>query len=293
MIRSMTGYGTASLELAGGTIRAEARSVNSRHLKLVLRGPARVEAWEPEIRAALADAVRRGRLDVWITVEDGPQTSAWEVDHDRVSAYVATLRELADRHDLPGEIDLALISQTSGLLREAEDGPGADLILDEVLAVARSAVDGLVEMREAEGRRLDVDLRERIAALRHGLAGVEELAPERLTRERDRLRAAVTELTAGAEFDQDRIAREIALIADRWDLGEEIVRARAHLDAFDEYLAAPSEEPVGKRLSFLVQELHREINTTGAKANDIRISRQVVEMKNEIEKLREQVENVE
>ena len=116
---------------------------------------------------------------------------------------------------------------------------------------------------------------------------------ERYEAERDRLREAVRELAAGPTVDEDRLAREIALIADRWDLGEEMVRIIAHLDAFEEYLAATPGEPVGKRLAFLVQELQREINTLGAKANDTGISRHVVEMKNQLEKLREQVENVE
>jgi TRAP-type C4-dicarboxylate transport system permease small subunit len=129
--------------------------------------------------------------------------------------------------------------------------------------------------------------------LRSAVEEVARRAPERLARERERLRAAVAELVEGSALDEDRLAREIALIADRWDIGEELVRTRSHLEAFEEYLEAPPDEAVGKRLAFLVQELQREVNTMGAKANDTAITRHVVEMKNEVERLREQVENVE
>jgi uncharacterized protein (TIGR00255 family) len=170
----------------------------------------------------------------------------------------------------------------------------ADLV--EVAAVERAvqaAVEQVVRMREAEGGRIAEDFRARLEAIGERLDVVAARAPERLERERERLGAAVAELTANTEFDDDRIAREIALLADRWDLGEELMRARAHLEAFEDLLGAPDDEPVGKRLGFLGQELLREINTIGSKANDATIQHEVVAMKNEVETLREQIENVE
>jgi uncharacterized protein (TIGR00255 family) len=148
-------------------------------------------------------------------------------------------------------------------------------------------------MREAEGQRLRDDMEGRLASLEQQLTRVIARAPERLVRERDRLRAAIRELTEQAELDEDRLAREVAYMAERWDLNEEIVRFRSHLDAFREGLAQDGAEAVGKRLSFLVQEMHREVNTMAAKANDAEITRATVIMKEEIERLREQIENVE
>jgi uncharacterized protein (TIGR00255 family) len=148
-------------------------------------------------------------------------------------------------------------------------------------------------MREKEGERLSEDLVDRLASIDVRLREIEQLSPLRLDRERERLRAAVADLTERLDLDEDRLAREIAILADKWDLGEELVRARAHLRAFEDLLAAPGAEPVGKRLGFLSQELLREINTIGSKANDSGIQHGVVEMKNELETMREQIENVE
>ena len=142
-------------------------------------------------------------------------------------------------------------------------------------------------------KRLAAELRERLRALASRLDAVEDLAPVRLETERERLRRSVAELAGGVEIDDDRLAREIAVLADRWDIREEIVRARAHIEAFSDLLELPDEEPVGKRLGFLSQELLREINTIGSKGNDSGIAHHIVEAKNELESMREQIENVE
>jgi uncharacterized protein (TIGR00255 family) len=148
-------------------------------------------------------------------------------------------------------------------------------------------------MREDEGRRLAADLDGRISAIEAALDAIAELAPSRLSAERDRLREAVGELAGGVAVSEDRLAQEIAYLAERWDINEELVRFRSHNELFRELMAANPEEPVGKRLSFLVQEMHREANTIGSKANHAGIAHRVVAIKEEVERLREQVENVE
>jgi uncharacterized protein (TIGR00255 family) len=219
--------------------------------------------------------------------------SAIRLDVSRVEAYLAALREVKERFGLPGEVDMSLVGRCERLL--VESPPDASELVDEetLLATVSEAVAELVEMRRREGERLADDLRKRLAAIARHVEKVERLAPERLRTERERLRRSVRELAETVDVDADRIAREIAILADRWDISEEIVRARAHLEAFGDLLDRPDEEPVGKRLGFLAQELLREINTLGAKANDAAISRHVVEAKNELESLREQIENVE
>ncbi len=294
MIRSMTGFGSATEALDGVTLAVTARGVNSRGLKVVVKGPPGSEEWEPALRELVGARVSRGRIDLTLAVqEDTAARAARELDEERVRELLAGLERVQAEFGVSGRVDLATLSRFGPIFREASPVSAAEIGYEPVARAAGAALDGLIEMRSREGERLEEDLRERLGGLRDGLAAIEALAPERLERERERLRASVAQLSERVEVDDDRIAREIALLADRWDIGEELVRTAAHIAAFEEYLEAPADEPVGKRLGFLVQELQREVNTLGAKANDTRISRRVVEMRNEIEKLREQVENVE
>jgi len=299
MIRSMTGFGSASTTAAGVTLGLELRSVNSRHLKLHFRMPPGTERWEEFLRDAISAHVRRGHVDVALRI--GPSTEeggsgpgqGFRLDEARVQAYVEGLRELKERWDLPGEVDIGLIGRCERLLVEATTDPLEVVPLEAVKTIADAAVTQLVEMRQREGERLALDLMNRVEALESGLTEVEALTPRRMERETDRLRHSIRELAGDIEIDPDRLAREIAFIADKWDISEEVVRTRAHLEAFRELMDASEAEPVGKRLGFLGQELLREVNTIGSKANDATIGRIVVEMKNELESLREQNENVE
>jgi uncharacterized protein (TIGR00255 family) len=159
--------------------------------------------------------------------------------------------------------------------------------------LTQAAAADVVKSREAEGARLERDLEEHLSAIGEALVRVEKHAPERLVAERDRLRAAVAELTEAHAVDEDRLAREIAYLAEKWDINEELVRFRSHVELFHEALQADAREPVGKRLGFLIQEMNREANTIGSKANDTQISQAAVVLKEEVERLREQVENVE
>ncbi len=292
MIRSMTGYGAGSVSLEDGTVSAEARSVNSRGLRVVVKGPPGSESWESDLRELVEGHAKRGRVDIFIRFEEATGTGGRQLDVERVGELLAAAARLREEFGVSGELDVGAVLATSGVLREGVGDAGFAPGVDAVSQAVDEAMQGLLEMREREGARLEVDLRERLQGISEAVDGAEGLAPKRLERERARLQAAVAEL-AEKGFDEERMAREIAMVADRWDVGEELVRARSHIEAFVEFLDMPAAEPIGKRLAFLVQELQREINTLGAKANDTGISRLVVGAKNEIEKLREQVENVE
>lgn len=297
MIRSMTGFGSSVAEFDGGSLAVEARSVNSRHFRLDLRLPEGAEAWEPELRGLVRERLERGRVVLEIRLERGDAgPPPLELDRERVEACLRAFETLREEYALPGQPDLALlVSAAGGVLRERPPASGELVPLPVVREACGRALDELVEMRVREGERLAGDLEEKVGSLRTRLERVDELAPRRLERERERLRTAVGELLEedGEGVDGDRLAREIVLLADKWDIGEEVVRARSHVDAFEELLEAPGPEPVGKRLDFLAQELLREVNTMGAKANDAEISREVVEMKERIEQIREQADNVE
>jgi len=290
----MTGFGSAAVTAGDVAGSLELRSVNSRHLKLNFRLPFGAEAFEEPLRAVVGDRLRRGHVDVTLRITSSQDaTGAIEIDEARLASYLEAFRRLQESHGLEGIPDLDLVSRLDGVLVERSLDTVGSIDAEIVTGAAHEAVDELIGMRSREGERLATELHERLDALSVRLGAVEELAPLRLEAERERLRRSVAELAGGVDVDDDRLAREIAVLADRWDIREEIVRARAHVAAFEDLLDLPDDEPVGKRLGFLSQELLREVNTIGSKSNDSRIAHHVVEAKNELETMREQIENVE
>lgn len=294
----MTGFGEAERDTAAGLLRAEVRTVNHRHFHATFRTPASLARWENEMREWLRGSISRGHASCAIRLEPVPGSLAtvagWRLDDDRVQAYLGLLTEIKVRFGVHGQPDLAMLSRFNDIfVRDDSPEPVAELEMADVRAVVEEAARRNVAMREDEGRRLHDDLEGRLRAIDTALDGVAALAPERLVSERDRLRDAVRELAGGVAVNEDRLAQEIAYLAERWDVNEELVRFRSHNELFRELLAADAAEPVGKRLSFLVQEMHREANTIGSKANHAGIAHRVVAIKEEVERLREQVENVE
>lgn len=295
MIRSMTGYGDAERAVPAGRLRVEVRTVNHRYFHTTFRLPAALSRWEGEMREWLRAHIARGHASCTVRVDrEGPAAGSIRLDEERVAAYLAVFRELSDRFSVTGAPTLELLTRFGDVLvRDAPEEPEVEVSGEDLRAAVEEAARANVRMREDEGRRLHADLEERLRAMEASLAVVRERAPERLVAERDRLRQAVRELAGGVGVDEQRLAQEIAYLAERWDVNEELVRFDSHVALFRELLAADASEPVGKRLSFLVQEIHREANTIGSKANDSLIAHRVVAIKDEIERLREQVENVE
>lgn len=297
MIRSMTGFGESEVAVPAGRLRVELRTVNHRYLNVNARLPNALIRWEPEIREWLRRYFVRGHVNCTVRLErepGGPGSTGLALDLDRATAYVELLKELQDRFALVGQPDLAVLSRFNDIfVREEPDAEQLEVPGEDLRRAIEAAAEAVTVMRGDEGRRLEADLEERFAAIDASLDEIERLAPARLEAERDRLRDAVQELTEGVAVDSGRIAQEIAILAERWDINEELVRFRSHLALARELLASGGGEGVGKRLSFLVQEMHREANTTGSKANDAGIAHRVVAIKEEIERLREQVENVE
>lgn len=297
MIRSMTGYGEADGATPVGRLRVELRTVNHRYLNVNARIPTALARWEPEIREWLRAWFTRGHVNCTVRLErngDGDVPVGYRLDSDRLAAYLAIFDQLGREFGIRGEPDLGLITRFSDIIiRDDIDAEGVEVAAGDLREVIEAAARQNLEMRDEEGRRLQRDLEDRLSAIAVALDVIEDAAPRRLIAERDRLRAAVRELTEGMAVDEGRLAQEVALLAERWDVNEELVRFRSHLELFRDLLSASSEEAVGKRLSFLVQEMHREANTIGSKANSAAIAHAVVSVKEEIERLREQVENVE
>jgi uncharacterized protein (TIGR00255 family) len=290
----MTGFGGAEGPVGSERIRIEVRTVNHRHLHVQWKLPAELQALEAELRARVRARMERGHVTATAQWVAGAVPGASvRLDAVRARETLAALRELQRALGLPGDVDVATLARFPGVLT-INDQPSPVPVGDSsaaVVQVADAALSAAVEMRSREGAALAMDLKGRLTAIESELARVTARAPERVVAERDRLRKAVGELLDGRQADPDRLAQEIALLAERLDISEELVRLTTHLAAVRGALGA--ERAVGRELGFLGQEMLREINTIGSKANDGEIARAVVVMKGELEKFREQVENVE
>lgn len=291
MIRSMTGFGAASGRVGTAEVSVELRSVNHRFFNPSLKLPASLLRWEGDIREALRRRIARGHVTLAARIERRADEPA-AIDEQRFGRYVEQLRRLESRFALGGGLDVATVLRMPNVIapEAAEEQEGT---AEEMLAVVGEALDLLVAMREAEGARLAEVLRERLAAVLAIVDRIAARAPERLVNERERLRRSVRELADGVDVDEMRVAQELAIVADRLDVSEEIDRFRAHAAAFRETLDRSGAEPVGKRLGFLLQEMLREANTTGSKARDKIMMHGVVAAKEELERIAEQVENIE
>lgn len=306
MIRSMTGFGDMERETEAGRLHVEIRTENHRHFHTHFRLPAEAERWETELTRILRERISRGHVRFRLDFEPGEGAGRpLEVDHKRAAAYLAAMDDIERRHGsslfnstrrtlrrLFRGVDAGLLLRLGDVLRSGDDAAGR-IDAEALFAATREALEKVAMTRAREGEALARDLLESVAAIEAALARIEERAPERLREERDRLRAAVSELSVEAGLDEDRLAKEVAFLAERWDINEEIVRLRSHLSEFRGLVHGEDSDPAGKRLGFWVQEMLREANTIGSKANDSEIARQVVEIKTAIEKIREQVENVE
>lgn len=291
MPRSMTGYGAADGAVHGGRLRIEIRTVNHRFFNPQLKLPQQLAAVEPEIRDRIRQVLDRGHVTVSARWIEPPETEREiAVDVDRAKHVVDAMRQLKKKLRLKGDVDLGFVARQPDILMFRDDGVGA-VPWDEIRPLVERAVGDVQAMREREGQALAAELRARLDALDAGAAQIEARAPARLTAELERLRKAVAELASGLRVDEQRLALEIALLADRVDITEELVRFRTHVAACRAALATSA--PIGKQLGFLGQELLREINTMGSKANDAVITHAVIAMKSEVEKFREQLENLE
>jgi uncharacterized protein (TIGR00255 family) len=294
MIRSMTGFGAADGEVGGGRVSVEVRSVNHRFFSPSIKLPSALQRWEGEVRDAMRRGVTRGHVTLSARFErDDTESGMLPIDETRFSAYVAQLRDLQERNSLLDNIDVATILRLPDVFITGTREELSDEAAPQLVAIVERAVKALLEMRAAEGARLVTYLDERLANIELALARIASRAPERVVEQRDRLRNAVRDLTDGLAVDENRLAQEIALLADRLDVQEELSRFRSHIDAFRAALASAQPDGVGKRLGFLLQEMLREANTTGSKGNDAAIVADVLLIKEELERIREQVENLE
>ncbi|MEO7683539.1 MAG: YicC/YloC family endoribonuclease [Gemmatimonadaceae bacterium] len=291
MISSMTGFGSAEGKVGALCVSVELRTVNHRFFNPSIKLPGSFSKWEGDVREILRQRIARGHVALTARV-DRDRTPAGGINEARFAQYVEVLRGLQERHGLSGGLDAATVLSLPDVVNLVTHD-GDEGTVDELLDVVETAVTALRAMRSEEGARLSGFLRERIDLVAGSVDRIAERAPIRLVEHGTRLRKSVRELAGAANVDAQRLAQEIAILADRMDISEEIDRFRAHIDAFCKTLDETESEAVGKRLGFLLQEMVREANTMGSKAADAPILSEVVSIKEELERIREQVENVE
>jgi|1185.fasta_scaffold02145_2 uncharacterized protein (TIGR00255 family) len=291
MISSMTGFGAADGTVGDARASVEIRTVNHRFFSPNLKLPSAFARWEGEIREILRQKVARGHVTLTARV-DRPAASGSVIDEVRLAQYATALKDLQKKHGLGGEVDLATVLRLPDVVTTPSEE--MDASAGEALsAIVAKAADNLLTMRRSEGALLAAFLLERVAAVESRLARIESRAPVRLKEQHERVKRTVSDLIGAAGADPQRIAQEIAILADKLDVAEELDRFRAHLAAFRETSQSKTADPVGKRLGFILQEMVREANTVGSKANDAQIQEDVIAIKEELERIREQVENLE
>ena len=292
MIRSMTGYGRDQQLLHGRSITVEIRSVNHRYFEFSCRAPRGCAFLEDRLKRALQSAISRGKVEVALTLQtvESRNTSV-AVDHALAGQYITALRALGEEYSLPDDLTLSTVCRLPDIFTLCRGEEDEEELAADVLSVLQKALEQFVAMRETEGERLKADVLSRLLTMEEHLSFVEERSPQTVAEYRARLTAKLTELLNGAVPDENRILTEVGIIADRLAVDEETVRLRSHFAQLRKILE--STEPVGRKLDFLVQEMNRETNTIGSKCSDTAIAGHVVEMKSELEKIREQIQNIE
>ena len=291
MISSMTGFGSAEGKVGAAGVSVEIRTVNHRFFNPSIKLPGAFAKWEGDVRELLRQRVARGHVALTARVEREVGKGAG-INEQRFGEYVAILRELQSKHGLSDNLEAGTILGLPDVVASQSDD-GETGTAAELLAVVEEALGALRGMRSEEGGRLAVFLLERVGLVEDAVRRIRDRGPIRLTEQVARLRKSVKELAAAANVDQQRLAQEIAILADKLDIAEELDRFDSHIGSFRQSVREGGKEPVGKRLGFLLQEMVREANTTGSKANDAAILADVVIIKEELERIREQVENIE
>ncbi len=292
MIKSMTGYGRHREVIDGRDILCEVKSVNSRYLDTNIKLGRLYTALEDKVKQYAASRVSRGKMDIYISIDNiQGDDNGLSVNEKFLESYVALLRDIKDRYSLGGDVTIQTVAGRNEVFvqtRPEEDTEAAGVAL---LAVMEKASDGFTAMREAEGAKLEADLLSHLEVLEAIRANIVTRAPESVKESNEKMKARIRELLDGASYDEARLLTECAVFADKADISEELARLDSHFNQFRKILKENG--PVGRKLDFLVQEMNREVNTIGSKCNDSEIAKQVIEAKSYVEKIREQIQNIE
>lgn len=292
MVKSMTGYGRSIAQTEQWKATVEIKSVNNRFLDIIIKMPKQYMSLEENIKKEISSVLSRGRVDVFVTVEDvGEQKQNLFVDKELALAYYNAVQEIKDLTGLDEAVHISDIASYYGVLTLEKEESDLDSLWLTVSQALKESLAQLYEMRKVEGEKLAKDILGRLDAVKHIKNQIQERSPGVVADYREKLLGRMQEILQEVEVDEAKLLNEVAFFADKSDIAEELARLDSHLDQF--YSNMQKDEPVGRKLDFILQEINREINTTGSKANDITISHLVIEAKSELEKIREQVQNFE
>lgn len=292
MVKSMTGYGRAEETFEGCTITVELRSVNNRYLDCNIRMPRLYLFAEDKMKTQVQNCISRGKVDVFVTLDNtGTEQVDITINEAVADGYYAALCQLNERYHLSGEISAALLSRFPDVLLAQKAEEDVEQVAGQICIVLEKALADFDQMRSAEGQRLYEDILTRAATIEEHVAVIEQRSPQTVAEYRARLEAKMAEVLSNTQLDPARILTEAAIFADKVAVDEETVRLRSHIDQLRSMLKDGG--AVGRKLDFLIQEFNRETNTIGSKCSDLEIARHVVDVKAEIEKIREQVQNIE
>lgn len=292
MVKSMTGYGRAVETVNGREFTVEVRSVNNRYLDCTVKLPRGLSFGEDAVKQAVKATISRGKVDVFVSVRsEGAQDTAVSLNKPMVEGYLAALKQLQTDYGVTGEITVSMLSGLPDVFLLDKPQVDEQQLLADFLSVAEKALASFNAMRTTEGAALAEDLRSRGETILSLVSQVEAGSPQTVADYRARLEAKLQEVLANTSIDESRILTEAAIFADKVAVDEETVRLRSHLSQMNTMLASGG--PIGRKLDFLLQEMNREANTIGSKCSDVRLARVVVEIKAELEKIREQTQNIE
>lgn len=292
MIYSMTGYGGAKGESAGVSVSIELKSVNNRYLDVSVRLPRSCLFAEEGIKSIVASNVKRGKVDVFVTIDSsGAEDMQVVVNKPLAKAYLDAIKELGEELELPAEVDAVRVIRFPEVLSVEKKELDSSLLTECIANVAQSALDEFNAMRRIEGQKLADDVNERLGVIEKIVSAVEVRSPLIVEEYRKKLTAKITEVLENKTIDEQRILTEAAIFADKVAVDEETVRLHSHISQLRDMLESGS--PVGRKMDFLIQEFNREANTIGSKCSDSETARLVIDLKAEIEKIREQIQNIE
>ena len=292
MVRSMTGFGRAKAQIDSLDITVEIKSVNHRYFEFSARLPRSYNFLEEKLKSFLAQNISRGKVEISVMVEDNfENATVVEINREYANAYILALKQLSKEYKIKNDIKVSSFVGNNDLFKIRRQVAEDEVILNAVLTVAEEALNNFIEMRTAEGERLLNDVKSRLKFILEKVEFIEKRSPETVNIYKNRIEQKVKELLEDTTIDEQRILTEVAIFADKVAVAEETVRLRSHIQQFESLLT--DEQPVGRKLDFIVQEMNREANTIGSKAQDIEIAHTVVDIKSEIEKIREQIQNME
>lgn len=292
MVKSMTGYGGSRQIIDNREISVEIRSVNHRYFELNCRTPREMAFLEEKIKSVVKERVFRGKIDIFVNVGvDENEEAVVTVNHSLAGGYIKALREVAVKYELSDDISVSSLARYNDIFKVTKPQADEEKLWNNVKIVLDDAIDKFVAMRQAEGEKLYEDITGRCETILNLVGDVEQRSPETVTEYRNKLLDRMNEVLSGATVDEQRILTEAAIFADKVAVAEETVRLRSHFDQF--YKILKSEGSVGRKIDFILQEMNREANTIGSKVQDAQLAHIVVDIKAELEKIREQVQNIE